>query len=94
MFHNIVGELGGLMGLLLGGSIITLIEFIDVFLYNGAVKCAEHSDRAECRRLQDIERSHRIKQQHIAANGFGKNPSGWRAQSPHSSSTSYASHWA
>ena len=82
------------MGLLLGGSIITLIEFIDVFLYNGAVKCAERGDRADSRRQEEIECSYRIKQQHIEANGFGKSAAGWRSHSPHPSSGSYASHWA
>ncbi len=80
------------MGLLLGGSIITLIEFIDVFLYNGAVKCAERSEHRDVRRQDDLERSYRIKQQHMEANGFGKNPAGWRAETAQPSA--YASQWA
>ena len=92
-FHHL-GELGGLLGLLLGGSIITFFEFIDVFLYNGAVKCSERRDRTQTRRQEDAERNYRIKQQHMEANGFGKNPAGWRSQNPHSSSGPYASHWA
>ncbi len=81
------------MGLLLGGSIITCIEFFDVFLYNGAVKCAERRDQRDSRRQDDIDRSYRIKKQHMEANGFGKNPAGWSTQPPPASGT-YASQWA
>ena len=33
------GDIGGYMGLLLGCSVITLVELLDLFLYNGCVKC-------------------------------------------------------
>ena len=34
--------MGGYMGLLLGGSVITIVEVLDLFIYNIIWKCAEH----------------------------------------------------
>ena len=39
------GEIGGLMGLLLGASVLTIFELLDLFFYHGAVKCALHCCR-------------------------------------------------
>lgn len=44
------GELGGLMGLLLGASVLTLGEIMDLFFYNAIRKCIE-------RRRGDQEKS-------------------------------------
>ena len=41
------GEIGGLYGLLLGASVLTLMEFIDFFLYNGVLKCQAKHRRAK-----------------------------------------------
>ena len=35
----LVGEIGGFLGLLLGGTVITVCELIDVVLYNAVKKC-------------------------------------------------------
>lgn len=32
------GEVGGLMGLLIGGSLLSLVELVDVIFYNGFCK--------------------------------------------------------
>ena len=36
----LTGDIGGYMGLLLGGSIITIAEFLDLFIYYTAIKVA------------------------------------------------------
>ena len=46
-FFRISGEVGGLMGLLLGCSVITLFEVFDLIFYNCLVKIAEMNDRWE-----------------------------------------------
>ena len=33
LYYSFVGELGGYMGLLIGASVLTLLEFVDLFLY-------------------------------------------------------------
>ncbi len=33
-----VGEVGGLMGLMLGASVMTVCEVVDLFIYNGIIK--------------------------------------------------------
>ena len=35
------GEVGGLLGLLLGASVITIFEFLDLIFYNSLVKCCD-----------------------------------------------------
>ena len=36
---HFTGELGGLLGLLLGASVLTLVELMDMLIYNGIIKC-------------------------------------------------------
>ena len=36
----IAGEMGGYMGLLLGGSVITMLELLDLVVYNSIIKMA------------------------------------------------------
>ena len=38
MIWLLTGDMGGFMGLLLGMSVITLAEVLDLFIYNGIVK--------------------------------------------------------
>ncbi len=39
--HSLIsGDIGGFMGLLLGGSVITLVEVLDLFIYNFIIKFA------------------------------------------------------
>jgi hypothetical protein len=38
MLVLIVGDLGGYLGLLVGGSILTLLEVVDLFFYNAMLK--------------------------------------------------------
>ncbi len=33
------GEVGGLMGLMLGASVMTVCELVDLLIYNGIIKC-------------------------------------------------------
>ena len=39
----ILGELGGYLGLLLGGSVITVCELMDLILYNAAIRCVKRN---------------------------------------------------
>ena len=41
------GEMGGYMGLLLGASVLTLCEILDLLLYNLFVKCMDHTHRSK-----------------------------------------------
>lgn len=45
MHALIPGEVGGLMGLLLGASLITLFEVFDLLIYNWCVKCSDKRSR-------------------------------------------------
>ena len=36
------GEIGGFMGLLLGISVMTILEFLDLLLYNSISKCTKY----------------------------------------------------
>ena len=38
LYHPFSGELGGFMGLLIGGSVISVVEILDLILYNLARK--------------------------------------------------------
>ena len=38
------GELGGLMGLLLGASVLSIFEIFDLFIYNSFRKCFKARD--------------------------------------------------
>jgi len=35
---DLAGDFGGMFGLLLGGSILSMVEIVDLILYNGVVK--------------------------------------------------------
>ena len=39
------GDMGGLMGLLIGGSVITLLEVLDLLVYNSIRKCHEQNKK-------------------------------------------------
>ena len=39
------GEVGGYMGLLIGASALTLLEFFDLIVYNTILKCMEKKRR-------------------------------------------------
>ena len=41
----VIGELGGILGLLLGASVLTVFEILDAFLYTAIVKCFDRSTR-------------------------------------------------
>ena len=41
------GEMGGYMGLLLGASVLTLCEILDLLLYNLFLKCMDHTHRSK-----------------------------------------------
>ena len=34
-----IGDIGGFIGLLLGGSLLSVMELLDLFIYNSLVKC-------------------------------------------------------
>ena len=42
LLHFILGEVGGYMGLLIGGSCLTILEVVDLFLYNCFVKVVNY----------------------------------------------------
>ncbi len=50
-----LGDIGGYMGLLIGGSAITVIEFLDLVVYNVIRKCDEK--RRARRQVQSIRGS-------------------------------------
>ena len=37
----IPGDFGGYLGLLVGASVITVFELLDLIVYNGVVKCSK-----------------------------------------------------
>ena len=52
---NITGEVGGYMGLLIGGSVLTLLEVIDLFIYNMFTKLMDrHKQR---KKVVDVNHS-------------------------------------
>lgn len=42
---SFVGDLGGNLGLLLGGTVITIFEVLDLIIYNSIIKCADKGRR-------------------------------------------------
>ena len=49
MCYNVfVGEIGGFMGLLLGGSVLTILELLDLIIYNISKKILY------CRQREDV----------------------------------------
>ena len=48
MLHVFVGEIGGFMGLLLGGSVLTILELLDLIIYNISKKILY------CRQREDV----------------------------------------
>ena len=42
---HVAGEVGGYMGLLIGGSVLTLCEVLDLFLYNSFIKLLDKRKR-------------------------------------------------
>ena len=55
-FPIIPGDVGGFMGLLLGGSVLTVFELIDLFVFNFAKKLVARRDEEE----RERERMERI----------------------------------
>ena len=49
----LLGEVGGYMGLLLGGSVITLLEVIDLFIYNLFLRITTQRKRVRTAPLTD-----------------------------------------
>ena len=43
----LAGDIGGFLGLLLGGTVITVLEMLDFIIYNCCVKCSEKK-RDDC----------------------------------------------
>ena len=41
----ILGEVGGFMGLLLGASVISIVELLDLIIFNGLMKCNDNKRR-------------------------------------------------
>ena len=49
------GEVGGYMGLLIGASALTLLEFFDLIVYNTILKCMEKKRRSSVQSFQSIK---------------------------------------
>ena len=49
------GEIGGYMGLLLGGSVITIVEILDLFIYNIVLKASRRRKTDSTKRETDRE---------------------------------------
>ena len=41
----IIGDMGGYMGLLLGASAMTVVELLDLIIYNCVRKCRDRNDK-------------------------------------------------
>jgi len=66
----ITGDIGGYMGLLIGGSVITIFELLDLFIYNSLRKAQKvHGER----KVQP-DNSVRINVQPAEETGGGENP--------------------
>ena len=50
-----LGEVGGLMGLLLGASVMTIFEFVDLIIYNTCLRCLRS------RKVSDRKTAYKIK---------------------------------
>lgn len=55
----ISGDIGGYMGLLLGGTIITLFELVDFLIYNAIVKMTGKKQQTNKSYDQDVEENSR-----------------------------------
>lgn len=44
MYVLVAGDIGGLLGLLLGASAVTLFEVLDLILYNTLRKCGKNKE--------------------------------------------------
>ena len=44
-YPDLSADLGGVMGLLLGASVMTICEVLDLFLYNGIAKLVKKNER-------------------------------------------------
>ena len=44
-WYHVSGEVGGYMGLLIGASALTILEIVDLIVYNFFLKCVDHLQR-------------------------------------------------
>ena len=51
VFYCFAGDIGGYMGLLLGGSAITILEFLDLIIYNTLRKLSDRNGNANKKEL-------------------------------------------
>ena len=60
------------MGLLLGASVITIFEFMDLVIYNAFVKCCRRRyKRKEEKRNKEVARLTRLDHTYLGSNGNG-----------------------
>jgi hypothetical protein len=53
--HLFAGDIGGSMGLFVGGSVLSVFELLDVFLYNGLVHAKSSKKRRRQQQQQQLQ---------------------------------------